>query len=67
MWGSQWRLAARLLDFPNIIVVADRPLLWPRYSYFDVSDPDQLPVFVADFNKTTAHPHFPYGEVVEAD
>lgn len=67
MWGTSWRLAARLLAFPNTLVVANRAHPAPRYALFDVSDPDQLPVFVANLLVLQTAPTFPYGNEVEPD
>jgi len=67
MSGSAWRLCARFVDDPDFVVVADRVYPFPRYSVWDVSDPDQLPVFVGNFLITTHPPTFPYGNDVEPD
>jgi len=69
MWmsDSHWRLAARILEDPNFVVVARMVFPNPRYEVWDVSDPSQLPLFVGDFAILSTAPHFPYGWEVEPD
>lgn len=64
---DNWRLCARGLLVPtNVLVNPANPII-PRARVFDVTDANQLPVFVGDFLIPPAFPHFPYGEQVEPD
>jgi len=67
MQNSNWSLCARLLEDPTLVIVSYKPFPQPEYSVFDVSDPDQLPEFVADVLISPGFPHFPFGNEVEPD
>jgi len=62
---SDWRLAARFTGGDNFVVVAEGPEWVPVYTVYDITDPDQLPVFFDFFPKDILN--FPYGNSVEAD
>lgn len=67
MWGSDWELSARLLDWPFDAVVVKSQRWNPiRYEIW-ILHPDDVPEFYGRFAKPTEFPHFPYGYDVLPD
>jgi hypothetical protein len=64
MVGSDWRLAARSLEDPGLVIVSLSDPPFERWQVFDVSDPDQLPNPIGPVHIAPAFKHFPFGEAV---
>lgn len=65
MSHSDWRLAARSLEEPLLLLVSRMGDGIQESSVWDIADPDQLPVQV--FPWTPRAGNFPFGEEVEPD
>jgi len=67
MYNSDWRLASRLLEDTDYVLVGLNPFPNPDYQIWYHPDPDQLPTFVMEVHIGAGPPHFPYGNEVEPD
>lgn len=67
MSDTQWELCAHVSNTVNPYLLIVKQTNFPtRYLKYRVI-PGSLPIFVSNHLRPVAHPHFPYGNVVDAD
>lgn len=64
MWLSDWRLCARSVEDPTVLLVSIDSPDFPRSQTWLNATPASLPVQLTPTRVHPAHEHFPYGEDV---
>jgi len=67
MVGSGWRLAARYVEDPGLVLVSISGPPLVKYRVYAWTDPDTLPTPLGPVRPLPSWQRFPYGELVEPD